>query len=275
MLVTLWCFIGIEGAVVISNHAKNPKDVGKATVLGYLTSLIAYVLISIVAYGIYHQPTLSKLTDPSTAYLMKNLLGPWFIDFVTISVIISVGGSWVAWTVMMAQLPYAAAKGHVLPKFFAHENKKKVPSVSLYISSILMSLFMILVVTANNVYLACIDITGVIILPCYLLSSMYLWKIAQKREIFANDSHKRNKSLFIGILSTIYCLWLLYAAGLNYLLISTIIYAVGIIFYYFARKEYDKDGTPLFNKWELALAIIICVLAIVSIYLLITKKISL
>lgn len=275
MLVTLWCFIGIEGAVVISNHAKNPKDVGKATVMGYLISLIAYVLISIVAYGIYHQPTLSKLTDPSTAYLMKNLLGPWFIDFVTISVIISVGGSWVAWTVMMAQLPYAAAKGHVLPKFFAHENKKKVPSVSLYISSILMSLFMILVVTANNVYLACIDITGVIILPCYLLSSMYLWKIAQKREIFANDSRKRNKSLFIGILSTIYCLWLLYAAGLNYLLISTIIYAVGIIFYYFARKEYDKKGTPLFNKWELALAIIICILAVVSVYLLVTKKISL
>lgn len=104
---------------------------------------------------------------------------------------------------------------------------------------------------------------------------MYLWKIAQKREIFANDSRKRNKSLFIGILSTIYCLWLLYAAGLNYLLISTIIYAVGIIFYYFARKEYDKKGTPLFNKWELALAIIICILAVVSVYLLVTKKISL
>ena len=116
MLVTLWCFICIEGAVVISNHAKNPKDVGKATVMGYLTSLIAYILISIVAYGIYHQPTLSKLTDPSTAYLMKNLLGPWFIDFVTISVIISVGGSWVAWTVMMLQLKDMYCQNSLLMK---------------------------------------------------------------------------------------------------------------------------------------------------------------
>ena len=274
MLVTLWCFIGIEGAVVISNHAKKKSDVGKATVIGYLTSLIAYVLVSIIAYGIYHQPHLSTLTDPSTAYLLKNLLGPWFIDFVTISVIISVGGSWIAWTVMMAQLPYAAAKGNVLPSFFARENKKKVPSVSLYISSVLMSLFMLLVVTANNVYLAAIDITGVLILPCYLLSSMYLWKIAQKKEIFNNDSAKRHKSLFIGILSTVYCLWLLYAAGLNYLLISTIIYAVGIIFFWIARKENPDGDKHIFTKWEAVLAITLCILAVISIYLLITKKIT-
>ena len=35
MLVTLWAFIGIEGAVVLSARAKSQKDVGRATILGF------------------------------------------------------------------------------------------------------------------------------------------------------------------------------------------------------------------------------------------------
>ena len=44
MLVTLWAFIGIEGAVVMSKHAKSPKAVGSATVLGFIGCLAIYVL---------------------------------------------------------------------------------------------------------------------------------------------------------------------------------------------------------------------------------------
>ena len=36
MLVTVWVFIGIEGAVVFSGRARRRKDVGRATVLELL-----------------------------------------------------------------------------------------------------------------------------------------------------------------------------------------------------------------------------------------------
>ncbi|MBR6675619.1 MAG: amino acid permease [Alphaproteobacteria bacterium] len=45
MLVTLWAFIGIEGAVVLSGRAEKPSDVGKATVMGFLGCLAIYVLL--------------------------------------------------------------------------------------------------------------------------------------------------------------------------------------------------------------------------------------
>ena len=274
MLVTLWCFIGIEGAVVISNHAKNPSDVGRATVMGFLLALAAYVLLSVLAYGIYHQPELAQLTDPSAGYILEHKVGKWFVDFVNISVIISVGGSWVAWTVLVAQLPYAAATDGVMPKIFAKENKHVVPSVSLYVSSVVMTIFMILVVTANNVYLAAIDITGVVILPCYLLSSMFLWKVCANRTVFNHDESKRIKGLIIGILSTIYCLWLLYAAGLDYLLITSIIYSIGIIFFWVARRQEMKPGESVFTKWEALLAIFFVLCAIYSIYLIVQGKVQ-
>lgn len=51
MLVTLWAFIGIEGAVVMSNRAKTPGDVSKATVLGFIGCLVVYILLSLLPYG--------------------------------------------------------------------------------------------------------------------------------------------------------------------------------------------------------------------------------
>lgn len=48
MLVTLWAFIGIEGAVVMSGRAKSQKDVGYATILGFSGGLIVFVLLSVL-----------------------------------------------------------------------------------------------------------------------------------------------------------------------------------------------------------------------------------
>ena len=39
MLITLWVFTGIEGAVVLSS-CKNRHDIGKATILGVLLALV-------------------------------------------------------------------------------------------------------------------------------------------------------------------------------------------------------------------------------------------
>lgn len=35
MLVTLWAFISIEEAVVLSKHVQSPRSVGRATLLGF------------------------------------------------------------------------------------------------------------------------------------------------------------------------------------------------------------------------------------------------
>ena len=118
MLVTLWCFIGIEGAVMMSSQAKKSTDVGKAGVIGFLAALIMYALISILCYGIMHQPELSKLEDPSVAYVLKEAVGIWAYYVVVLSVIISLLGGWVAWTLVCAPFPMPSAQFKILPNQF-------------------------------------------------------------------------------------------------------------------------------------------------------------
>lgn len=53
MLVTLWAFIGIEGAVVLSDRAQSQDDVGKATIMGFVGCLVVYVPVVGTALWIY------------------------------------------------------------------------------------------------------------------------------------------------------------------------------------------------------------------------------
>ena len=77
MLVTLWAFIGIEGAVVVSGKAKSQKDVGKATLLGFLICLVIYILLSVLPFGRMDQASLAGLSNPSTAPILASVVGSW------------------------------------------------------------------------------------------------------------------------------------------------------------------------------------------------------
>ena len=273
MLVTLWCFIGVEGAVVMSAHAKNSKDVGKAGVIGFILALVLYALISILSYGIMNQPELAKLDDPSVAYVLRHAVGDWAYTFVVISVITSVLGGWIAWTLLCAQVPYTAAQVKILPKSFLRQNKKETPVYALLISSIIMQVFMIMVATAKSVYDAAIDITGVMILPAYLFCGLYLVKASYtKGELKVTDSKKLNLYRFIGIVSSLFCLWLLYAGGLLLLLVTSIFYLVGIYFYVVARKQNKEKSEPVFSRPETWLAVIIGICSVVAVVLMAEGK---
>ena len=75
------------------------------------------------------------------------------------------------------------------------------------------------------------------VLPAYFASCAYLWKICEDGEYPENTIYKRSGALITAILGSIYALWLIYAAGLNYLLMAVIIIALGIPVYMWACKE--------------------------------------
>lgn len=261
MMITLFCFFGIEGAVMMSARAKKPSDVGKAGVAGFIISWLLYLLISILCFGLMSRARLGGLPDPSIAYILKDTCGEWTYYFVIGAVIISLLGGWVAWTLIVAQVPYEASVVKILPKAFKRLNKNGMPTFGLFASSIVMELFLLLVVTADDVYLAALHITGLMIIPCYLFTALFLWKIAWSKT-----------SRIFAILATLFCLWMIYAGGLKPMLMTSLFYLVGVGFYIKARRENSRsDCCPRIfsksNQWELYL---LSGASIISIFLLLS-----
>lgn len=265
MLVTLWAFIGIEGAVVMSKHAKSPKAVGRATVLGFLGCLFIYVLLSLLPFGYMSQAELAAIPNPSTAGVLQKIVGPWGSWLMNIGLLVSVLTSWLAWTMVTAQIPQAAAQNGTFPKEFAKENENQAPSVSLWVTSGLMQLFMLMVYFSGNAWNTMLSITSVMVLPAYLSSCAYLWKICEDHEYPENMYVRRSTALLCGIVGSIYALWLIYAAGLQYLLMAVIFMALGIPVYIWARYQ-NTPGERAFTTREALLACTLIIIALCAIY---------
>ena len=265
MLVTLWAFIGIEGAVVLSNRAKSQSDVSKATFLGFLGCLVIYIGLSVLPFGFLTQEEIAAVANPSTAGVLEKVVGPWGAWVMNIGLLIAVLSSWLAWTMIAAEIPAAAAENGTFPKQFAIQNKNGSPSVSLWVTSIIMQLAIFMVYFSNNAWNTMLSITGVMVLPAYIASTAYLWKMTEDGE-FAKISPKgRAAALFTSTMGTIYGCWLVYAAGLKYLFLAVIFLALGIPVFVWARRQ-QKDGKTVFSKGEAAVAVLLVLFALAAIY---------
>lgn len=257
MMVTLFCFFGVEGAVMMSARAKNAKDVGRAGFAGFGISLVLYMAISLLCFGLLSRIDLSELPDPSIAYILKETCGEWAYWFVISAVIVSLIGGWVAWTLVVAQVPYEAATVGILPESFKRTNKKGMPTFGLFASSVVMELFLLLVVMADDVYLAALHITGLMIIPCYLFTGLFLLKVADNIRI-----------KIVAIITTAFCLWMAYAGGLLYMFMTSVFYLIGIGFYMKARKSRNDTLQPMFTKGEKYLLAFLIIASIVTLFIL-------
>lgn len=265
MLVTLWAFIGIEGAVVLSNRAKNQSAVSKATFLGFLGCLIIYVGLSVLPFGFLTQAEIAAVPNPSTAGVLEKVVGPWGAWLMNIGLLIAVLSSWLAWTMITAEIPAAAADNGTFPKVFARQNQAGAPSVSLWVTSALMQLAILVVYFSNNAWNTMLSITGVMVLPAYLASTLYLWKLVEDGEFEKISPTGRAAALATSVLGTGFAVWLLYAAGLKYLFLAAIFLALGIPVFIWARKQ-QKDKQSIFTRSEIAIVSLLVLTALAAVY---------
>mgnify|MGYP003290444935 CR=1 FL=1 len=266
MLVTLWAFIGIEGAVVMSNRARSQSDVSKATLLGFLGCLVIYIGLSVLPFGFLSQAEIAAVANPSTAGVLEKVVGPWGAWLMNIGLLIAVLSSWLAWTMITAEIPQAAAQNGTFPKQFARENENGAPSVSLWVTSILMQLAILMVYFSNDAWNTMLSITGVMVLPAYIFSTAYLWKLTEDGEYAQLAKKGRAGALFTATAGTLYGLWLVYAAGLKYLFLAVIFLALGIPVFIWARKQ-QQDGKAVFSgKGEKAFMVLLVLCALTAVY---------
>ncbi|MFX4308013.1 amino acid permease [Acinetobacter soli] len=235
MLITLWVFTGIEGAVVLSSRAKRRNDIGKATLLGVLLALGFYVMVTVLSYGINTRAEISGMHNPSMASILAQLIGLPGTIVITLGLIISVSSSYLSWTLFATEIPFLAAKNGAFPKSFLKTNTNNVPITSLWLTSIVVQLSLIAVCFFNKNYTQLLLISSVmILLPYFLVSAFYLKESAR---------HKRGKHIFIAGIATLYAVWLLYAAGLSLLLLSGILYLLGLVIYFYSRYSVKRGNT--------------------------------
>jgi arginine:ornithine antiporter/lysine permease len=191
---------------------------------------------------------------------------------VSLALVVTVGGSFLSWVLLCSEIPHAAAKDGNFPRWFAKTNAAGTPSNSLWISNMMIQIFLIVTLFANSTYQLLYAVASVSILPAYVFSGAYAFKLAFTGETYEKDSSRRVRDLVVGAIATIYGLWLCYAAQLGYLLLATVLFAPGTIIYIIARREH---GARLFTIPEMLVVAGLTAAALFALYLRFVKGIPL
>ncbi|SDI79262.1 arginine:ornithine antiporter, APA family [Frankineae bacterium MT45] len=288
MLATVFVFLGVEGASVYSRHAKRRADVGRATILGFLSVFSIFASVTVVSYGLLPMSEIAKLRQPSMAGVLESAVGTWGKVFVSVGLIISVLGAYLAWTLMAAEVLYVAAKDEDMPRFLRRSSAADVPVPALIMTTLLSQCFLIVTYFSDDAFNFALDLTSALSLIPFLLAAAYALKLVLTRETYSDEvtvpatvggggstapptvddssappgASGYRRDLIVGLLATFYTAFLLYAAGLKFVLVSFIIYAPATVLFVMARRE---QGRTLFSSRELLIFAVSIIGAVVGI----------
>lgn len=271
LLVTVFVFVGIEGASVYSRYAKRPEDVGIATITGFLGVLSLLVLVTLLSFGVMLRPELAALATPSMGGVMTHLLGPWGGLLVSIGLLVSVLGNYLSWSLLAAEVMHVAAKDGSLPSYLGKANAAGAPAAALWFSNIVIQLFLIVSWFAEEAFLMALKMTSTMVLVPYLLVAGYGAKLAWRGETYAGQAKARRRDLICGVLAVLYACLMILAGGSRFVLLSTLLYLPSTVLFVHAMRE---QGRPVFNRGELALFALLVIGVAVGSYGLATGSIA-
>ncbi len=263
--VTVWIFIGIEGAVVISGRGRTTKISGQATVISFLSLFALYFLISFLSMGVMPAEELAALANPSLAGVLEAVVGPWGATLVNLALLISVGGALFSYTILCVDSAFGPAAKDAFPELLSRRNKFGAPTWSVIASAIIIQIFIVIIHFNDATFQMCYALSTSAIMVPYVFSAFYYFKLVCRGEDREIEGEHSAGSWIIAILGSIYGLWLLYASGATYILAMMILYAPGTLMYLYHRK---KKGERYFDSSrDLVICLAIIALALVAVIL--------
>lgn len=142
--LTLFSFLGVESATIPAEEVENAeKVVSKATLFGFILTVIIYFVTSFVVMGIIPNAELSESSAPfaDVARRMWGKPGEWII---AAGAVFSTLGALNGWILIQGQIPAIAARDKLFPQIFGKLNTRKAPVGSLVISSLFISVLMLM-----------------------------------------------------------------------------------------------------------------------------------
>ncbi|MGB2819024.1 MAG: basic amino acid/polyamine antiporter [Burkholderiaceae bacterium] len=261
MLVTVFVFVGIEGASVYSRYARNRADVGVATVLGFLVVLALLVSVTLLSYGILLRADLAALPNPSMGGVLETVVGPWGRLFVSIGLLIAVAGNYLSWSLLGIEVLHSAGKSDTMPRFLPRSNAHGVPHRAQLMTNLAIQAFLIVTWFAESAFTIALKMTSAMTLLPYLLVAAYGFKLAWTGETYGADDRSRRLAQGVAALASAYAATMLWAAGAKYLLLAALLYAPGTALFFYARREQRER---VFARGEVILFMVFCGAAVAA-----------
>lgn len=232
-ILTLWPLLGLESATVPAENVIDPKrNIPRSTLWGTIVTAIIYVIACSAVILLIPGSQLKDSNAPF-ADLMRLFWGDWAASAVALFVFISGFGALNGWILIQGEMPRVLAKEKIFPQLFAHESRYRTPDYSLFITSLLVTIVMLMNYSGSmvSVFTFIILISTSAYLVMYLFCSLAAFKLALRGDLGVRG-RKLLWLLAVAMLGALYSTWTLWGAGRDAFLWGMGLFALGLPLYF-------------------------------------------
>ncbi len=237
IMIIMWAYVGVEAVTLPSDDMVLPqKNIPKALIVGTLTVMAVYFLISYGVMALVPLESLANSTSP-IADAASVIFGSWGAVLIAIVALVSIVSNVNANVFIVGVMPQAMSQDRIFPKYFAGLNKSGAPAVSIVFSGLLASLLVVMNFSEGLIeaFKTLILLSTLATLLPYVTSAM-AELVLQKKQYSEYKNYKWS-SFIIALVALVFSIFALIGSGLMIALQGTVLIAAGLPFYYWSKRH--------------------------------------
>jgi APA family basic amino acid/polyamine antiporter len=247
--IALFSYLGIETASVAAARVRNPRrNVGRATVLGTLACAAVYILGTITVFGTVAHADLLTSVAPFTDSANAIFGGRWAGNTVAVAAIVSGFGALIGWTLIVAEMPRAAALDGLFPTSFARQSRGGVPVFGIVVSTALAAGLTVFSYTSfERVFITVVLLSVFTSVVPYLLSAaaQLFWLRTDGRRL--QPGHLA-RDVSVSALALVFGFWALAGSGYPAVYYGMFCLLLGVPVYVWVKARRGVYGESAVNR---------------------------
>ena len=235
--LTMFAFLGLESATVPAGDVTDPKrTIPRSTLLGIAIATLLYVFGTTAVMGLVPREQLVHSVAPFSD-AARVLWGPWGATTISLAVIISALGALNGWTLLMGQVPMAAARDNLFPPIFGQLSPQGVPATGIVISATLATVLVMAQVAGGSgfstIYNLIVSLSTMAAVVPYAFCALATGLVAA----YAAGGGPVPRLTIIEVIAFIFSVFTLYGCGPDAVLYGFMMLVLGIPIYVWQRRR--------------------------------------
>ena len=237
--LTMFAYLGLESATVPAGDVRDPeRTIPRSTILGIAIAAALYILGTIVVMGLVPRQELVHSVAPFSD-AARMIWGRWGEIAISLAVVLSSIGALNGWTLVMGQVPMAAARDGLFPPVFSQLSTRNVPAFGIAISALFATVLVLIQAAGSEGFLSIYRLivglsTMTAVIPyafCALAASLVSARVSGGTRV--------PRVTLIELIAFVFAMFTLYGCGAQPVLYGVVLLMLGIPVFVWQRRRSD------------------------------------
>ncbi|MFC6886306.1 MULTISPECIES: APC family permease [Actinomadura] len=238
----LFIYSGMESVTIVAERVRDPeRNIGRAGLCGVVACGLMYLLATVAIFGTVPHGQLVGSTAPFADAINNMFGGSGWGGVMAACAVASGIGALNGWTMLVAEMPMAAARDGLFPAGFARLSRRGAPVLGILVGAALTSLMLLFAYASENTFNTILLFASFTTAIPYFFSAaaQLYWLVTGGRGV---DRGRMARDLAMAVAALLFAFAIVYGSGEEAVMLGVLAMLVGVPVYIWTKARRGEFG---------------------------------